>query len=111
MKTSRHTNSLNHRVYAAPSSIHGQGCFARIAFVSGELIGVFEGVEMNEDDAHVLWFYNTETQVLMRRRGTNLLRWLNHSEQPNAVFDGFELYALRDVAIDDELTIDYNAAP
>ncbi|MBK1694956.1 SET domain-containing protein-lysine N-methyltransferase [Chromatium weissei] len=110
MKNSRHSNSLNHRLYAASSPIHGQGCFARSNFTAGEFIGIFEGIEMNENDAHVLWFYNTETQILMRRRGTNLLRWLNHSEQPNAMFDGFELYALRDIAIDEELTIDYYAA-
>mgnify|MGYP001805926547 CR=1 FL=1 len=112
MKPSRHSNALQQRVYTAPSPIHGLGCFARINFIAGELIGIFEGVEVNEDGAHVLWFYNTETQVLIRRNGTNLLRWLNHGELPNAIFDGFELYALSDIAADDEITIDYySAAP
>nr|WP_242470281.1 SET domain-containing protein [Allochromatium vinosum] len=38
-----------------------------------------------------------------------MLRWLNHSDDPNAEFDGFELYARRTIAVGSEITIDYGA--
>jgi SET domain-containing protein len=37
----------------------------------------------------------------------NLLRWLNHSDDPNAELDGFDLYARRAIAVDEEITFDY----
>jgi hypothetical protein len=41
------------------------------------------------------------------RIGRNRLRFLNHAKDPNAEFDGFDLYALRAIAVGEELTIDY----
>ena len=43
------------------------------------------------------------------RSGRNLLRWLNHSDTPNAAFDGFDLYALIDIAVGEEIVFDYSA--
>jgi hypothetical protein len=100
---------LRCRLYAARSPIHGQGCFARVRFAAGDYIGTFEGVEVDEDGPHVLWLYAVETGVLIGRRGNNLLRWLNHSDRPNAEFDGFDLYARRTIAVDEEISIDYAA--
>ncbi|ADC63039.1 SET domain-containing protein [Allochromatium vinosum] len=100
---------LDRWLLAAPSSIHGQGCFARIGFESGDYIGTFEGLEVVEDGPHVLWVYDPERGRLTGRRGTNVLRWLNHSDDPNAEFDGFELYARRTIAVGSEITIDYGA--
>lgn len=111
MRRDRQADALGRRVCVAPSSIHGQGCFARIPFAVGDLIGTFEGVAVDEDGPHVLWLYDDETGVLVGRRGDNLLRWLNHRDQPNAEFDGFELYACQPISIDDEITIDYGSAP
>ena len=34
---------LSDRVYAAPSTIHGTGLFARQKFAKGEYIGTYEG--------------------------------------------------------------------
>jgi hypothetical protein len=100
-------SGLSARVHAAPSSIHGRGCFARTALAAGAFIGTFEGPEVDEDGPHVLWAYDPEGAGLRARRGHNLLRWLNHSADPNARFDAFDLYARRDIAAGEEITIDY----
>jgi len=42
------------------------------------------------------------------RSGGNLLRWLNHNEEGNAKFDGFDLYAKRDIEQGEEITFDYS---
>jgi hypothetical protein len=41
------------------------------------------------------------------RSGRNLLRWLNHQVPCNARFDGFDLYAARDIVPGEEITFDY----
>ena len=98
------------RVEKAPSPIHGHGCFARVAFAAGECIGTYEGRTVHEDGTYVLWLYDAEGDLLHGRDGTNLLRWLNHSDTPNAEFDAFELYARVPIAPGDEITIDYGGA-
>ncbi|TVQ88476.1 MAG: SET domain-containing protein-lysine N-methyltransferase [Chromatiaceae bacterium] len=97
---------LRDRVGRAPSSIHGLGCFARIAFRAGDWIGTYEGTPTTRDGTYVLWVGDDQGNW-SGRSGSNLLRWLNHSDQPNTVFDGFQLYALRDIASGEELTFDY----
>jgi SET domain-containing protein len=42
------------------------------------------------------------------RRGLNLLRYLNHAERPNAEFDGFDLYALKNIRAGEEITFNYS---
>ncbi len=37
----------------------------------------------------------------------NQLRYLNHSRTPNAEFEGAELYAIRAIKPDEEITLDY----
>jgi len=98
---------LSERVRKAPSPIHGFGCFARVQFQIGDLIGTYQGSEVSEDGTYVLWVYDAEGAALSARHGRNLLRWLNHSEEPNAEFDAFDLYARRVIAAGDEITIDY----
>ena len=109
MHTRSSSNRLDRRIRVAPSPIHGQGCFARIRFEPGDPIGTFEGVEVAQDAPHVLWVYDPDRGRLIGRHGTNALRWLNHSDDPNAEFDGFELYARQVIAIGSEITIDYGA--
>jgi SET domain-containing protein len=99
---------LRERVHKAPSRIHGQGCFARVAFRAGDYIGTYHGPAATRDGTYVLWI--SEDRVHWSgRSGRNLLRWLNHSGEPNAVFDGFDLYALTDIAVGEEITFDYSA--
>lgn len=99
---------LSGRVRRAPSPIHGFGCFARIAFHAGDLIGTYEGPEVDRDGTYVLWVYDAEGGALCAREGRNLLRWINHSDAPNAEFDAFELYARSAIAAGEEITIDYS---
>jgi len=39
--------------------------------------------------------------------GRNELRFMNHSDQPNAELDGLDCYALTDIQAGTEITIDY----
>ena len=97
---------LRARVYRAPSSIHGIGCFARVAFAQGDFIGTYAGRPARRDGTYVLWV-TEEGRPPVGRSGRNLLRWLNHEVPGNARFDGFDLYALRNIAPGEEITFDY----
>jgi SET domain-containing protein len=98
---------LRDRVYRAPSPIHGIGCFARIAIRAGAYIGTYEGPEARRDSTYVLWVYE-EGEAPIGRSGRNLLRYLNHQQDGNARFDGFDLFAVRDIACGEEITFDYS---
>ncbi|WP_295880720.1 SET domain-containing protein-lysine N-methyltransferase [uncultured Thiohalocapsa sp.] len=97
---------LRERVRRGPSPIHGQGCFARIAFAPGDYIGTYAGPAARRNGTYVLWV-STDGEHWTGRSGRNLLRWLNHSASPNAAFDGFDLYAARRIAPGEEITFDY----
>ena len=99
---------LRDRVRKAPSPIHGSGCFARVDFAAGELIGRYEGPEVTRNGTYVLWVYE-EGRAPVGRSGRNLLRYLNHKKGGNAEFDGFSLYARRDIVCGEEITFDYNS--
>jgi SET domain-containing protein len=107
MARAPHADGLARRVYRASSPIHGQGCFARVAFAPGDYLGTYAGPEVTEDGTYVLWVYDADSNALIGRDGRNLLRWLNHADDPNAEFDGFDLYARRPIAPDEEITVDY----
>jgi SET domain-containing protein len=98
---------LRDRVYNAPSPIHGTGCFARIPFLAGDYIGTYSGPRASRDGTYVLWVYE-DGEAPVGRSGRNLLRYLNHEEGGNAEFDGFDLYARRDISPGDEITFDYD---
>jgi hypothetical protein len=89
------------------SAIHGKGLFAARAIAEGEYIGTFSGPTARGDGMHVLWVYLDDSPEPVGRIGRNRLRFLNHAKDPNAEFDGFDLYALRAIAVGEELTIDY----
>lgn len=99
---------LRDRVRRGPSPIHGNGCFARVAFSAGDFIGTYQGPEARRDGTYVLWISDDFIHWI-GRSGRNLLRWLNHSDAPNAEFDGFDLYALTEIAVGEEITFDYSA--
>lgn len=99
---------LRELVYRATSPIHGFGCFARLPIAAGSHIGSYQGPPAQRDGTYVLWA-STDGVNWSGRSGRNLLRWLNHSDTPNSAFDGFELYALRDIAAGEEITFDYTA--
>jgi SET domain-containing protein len=89
------------------SAIHGRGLFAARAIARGEYIGTFSGPAAKADGMHVLWVYLDGRAEPVGRVGRNILRFLNHAKDHNAEFDGFDLFALRAIDADEELTIDY----
>ena len=97
---------LNKVVYSAASKIHGTGLFAKCAIKKGEYIGTYEGPEAKRNGTYVLWVYEDDDQPI-GRSGRNLLRYLNHSVPGNAEFDGFDLYARKNIKPHDEITFDY----
>ncbi|MES9971311.1 MAG: SET domain-containing protein-lysine N-methyltransferase [Candidatus Thiodiazotropha sp.] len=97
---------LGNRVYSAPSAIHGHGLFAKIAIPKGGYIGTYEGPAAKRDGIYVLWVFEDGKEP-EGRSGRNLLRYLNHQDEGNAEFDGFDLYALEDIQPHEEITFDY----
>lgn len=99
-------DDLRKLFYSKESSIHGMGLFALSNFKQGDYMGEYDGPIVKQDGTHVLWVEEYD-DVWMGRDGKNILRYLNHSKQPQAEFIGFELYALVNINEDEEITIDY----
>lgn len=94
-------------VTVGASPIHGRGVFAVRPIRRGEYIGTFDGPRVDRDGRHVLWIYPEDGGEPVGRQGSNHLRFLNHSKASNVEFHDFDLYAIRDIASGEELTIDY----
>ncbi len=92
--------------YVAPSTIHGQGLFARKRIKNGSVIGYLQGRPCAEDGPFVLWISATHgIEVLCD------LRYITHSDDPNACYyDDLSVVALRDIEADEEITHDYASA-
>ena len=97
----------NPLAYVADSPIHGKGLFARKAIPDDTCVGTYEGPATQADGMHVLWLYNDETDEWEGIDGKNEMRFLNHASDPNADWWGNELYTIRDVAKDEEITFHY----
>lgn len=91
------------------SPIHGRGLFAARSFAPREVIGIYEGVESAVDGCYVLWI-RQEDGTELGIRGTNALRFVNHSDTPNCEFQGVELAALEFIQPGQELTCHYGEA-
>lgn len=96
--------------YAKESGIHGKGLFAKKKIKKGTYMGEYDGPTVKDNGMHVLWV-EEDDETWTGRDGKNLLRYLNHSTDPQAEFIGFELFALRDIHADEEITIDYGEEP
>lgn len=92
--------------YVAPSKIHGKGLFAKLYITGKSYLGTYQGPQAKQNGSHVLWVYDDDDNPV-GRRGLNKLRYVNHSNKPNAEFDGFDLYSTRKINPDEEITIDY----
>lgn len=98
--------------FTKKSKIHGTGLFARESVKKGEYMGEYDGPEVKENGSHVLWIEeDCDEELWIGRDGKNLLRYLNHSTKPLAEFIGFELFALRNIKANEEITIDYGEEP
>lgn len=97
----------NPMAYVADSPIHGRGLFARQRIETDEYIGTYEGPDTRRNGMHVLWLWNEDSEEWEGINGRNEMRFLNHSSDPNADWWGDELYALRTIDPDEEITFDY----
>ena len=97
----------NDLVYIAASPIHGRGLFAATTLISGQLIGVYDGPVVDEDGDHVLWIEDESGDGWTGYDGRNDMRFMNHSDDPNAEMDGLNCYTLQNIPADTEITIDY----
>ena len=93
--------------FVADSAVHGRGLFARDDIPAGTWIGHYESAETKHNGMHVLWVETGKEDEWGGYDGVNELRFLNHDSRPNGEMDGLELYALRDIRANDEITIDY----
>lgn len=96
--------------YVEDSEIHGKGLFACTEITAGTYLGDYEGHDTTDNGMHVLWAEDEEGGWV-GRDGTNALRYLNHNTKPCAEFDGYELYAVENIEIHQEITIDYGEEP
>lgn len=96
----------NPLIYINESDIHGTGVFAATPIKRSTHIGTYEGPVARTDGMHVLWVYEVDSDPV-GRDGKNKLRFLNHSAKPNAEFRGFELYSIRAIKKDEEITFHY----
>ena len=99
-------NDLACVVAVRQSSIHGLGVFSRTAFRPGDYIGTYWGTKAREVTPYTLHVQN-EDGTLFLIEGRNLLRYINHSDSPNAEFDGIHLFARRPIGEGEEITFDY----
>ena len=94
------------KVYVGDSPIHGKGLFAARPLACDEMIGTYAGTETHEDGTYVLWI-EEDNGSWIGCDGNNSMRFLNHSDAPNAEMDGLECYAIKDIEAGQEITIDY----
>lgn len=97
----------NPLAYVAESPIHGKGLFARVDLPDDTFVGTYDGPATNKDGMHVLWVWNDETDDWEGIDGRNEMRFLNHASDPNADWWGDELYTIRPIAKDEEITFHY----
>lgn len=102
-----HTNP---KVEIQPSRIHGLGLFAARPLREGEVIGLYQGPEVEYDGDHVLWIYDEDQEREYGIDGTSETRYVNHCRKPNAYFNGEVLEALRVIKAGEEITHNYGEA-
>jgi len=90
----------NSLVYVGDSPIHGKGLFARTFIPADMMIGVAKARPAVTEGKYFLWISDT--------RGVEVLcdlRFINHSNSPNAVYyDTLEVYTLRSIEAGEEIT-------
>ena len=97
----------NEKAYVDESPIHGHGLFARVDIEVDEYIGTYEGPATQKNGMHVLWTWNEERERWEGINGKNEMRFLNHSDEPNADWWETDLYAIKPIAQGEEITFDY----
>ena len=105
-------------LYVARSRVVGQGLFAGTRIAARAKIGEFEGEVIGLREARrrakgrkIVAIVELERHALDATRMKHGFRFINHSCAPNTFFrctpERAEIYALRDIARGEELTVDY----
>src|SRR5205085_5935132 len=112
-------NPQKYAVDVKASPIDGQGAFARepiparrkIGEIRGESLSVKEARRRAKAQRRIMMVEVSERTAIDASESSDPLRFTNHSCRPNAVLrisqGRVELYALRDVAVGEELTVNY----
>lgn len=102
------------KIHIGKSNINGKGLFAGEAVHKGELIQYIAGKRVKklpktkEDALTIPNWYGLSRQFWIDP-GESPFRYLNHSCDPNAAISGTKsLVAMRDIAEDEEITMDYS---
>ena len=96
--------------YVDESDIHGKGLFSRFEIERGKYLGRYHGPVAKENGMHVLWVEEDDGEWV-GYDGENILRYLNHCVEPNAEFNGRDLYAICDIRPGEEITFNYGEDP
>ena len=108
--TKKNTNLLRSLLRVAPSKIHGKGVFAKVNILKGSYMGEYEGPKATDyeiENSHNTFEVEYKKYSVVRE-GKTILRFLNHQGRwPNSEFDGFKLYALKNIKTGDEITFNY----
>ena len=92
-------------VYVAKSAIHGRGLFAACDIPADSFILRIEGKPTQREGMHVIWYEDEEGEHGFRI--TNEAQFVNHSNKANAAFYELDLWSLRAIRKDEELTHNY----
>jgi len=96
---------MRNSTFVANSDIHGKGLFAARRIPAGAEIGRVRTRPAEADGSYVLWLSETEGVEV-----TCDLRYINHSDRPNACYyDDLSVVALRDIEAGEEITHDYSS--
>ncbi|SHF71407.1 hypothetical protein SAMN05443575_0716 [Jatrophihabitans endophyticus] len=121
-KTSAGTRG-DKRLSVRRSGVHGKGVFAKAALPAGETLLDYEGDRISWEQAcadyaaagtagHTFYFDLGDGTVIDGGSNGNAARFINHGCEPNceteADEDRVRIITLRDIAVGDELFIDYN---
>jgi hypothetical protein len=89
------------------SRVHGSGVFATRDIKAGEIIARYHGRLVDRCGLYVAC-HETPSGHIRHYEITGKLKYLNHSDKPNAKLRRFELIALRPVCAGEEFTIRYS---
>ncbi len=106
---------FSHKIEKGPSKIHGQGQHAILPIRKGELVVEAGGViissqQFSEQQRLSCSFLVTPSNNFLVSETSEKMNasHLNHSCDPNLFFEFPGWYALRDIAVGEELTTDYS---
>lgn len=106
-------------VFVGKSRIDGKGCFAAVPFAKGRKIAEYEGERISRGEVarrlkgkRRIYICGIDTYwAIDGSRGGNGTQYVNHSCAPNIFLRIMRghilLFALRDIAAGEELTLDY----